>query len=68
LLQFTTNLPATAQAKVQLFDAQGRLIMLHDAYAGLNTMVIPSGVHGVYFLGLFQHGQAIGARKKIIVQ
>jgi hypothetical protein len=68
LLQFTTNLPATAHAKVQLFDAQGRLVLLHDAYPGLNTLAIPSPVRGIYFLGLFQDGRAIGARKKIIVE
>jgi hypothetical protein len=68
LLQFTTNLPATAHAKVQLFDAQGKLMLLHNAYAGLNTLVIPSFARGVYFLGLLQNGKAIGARQKVVLQ
>jgi hypothetical protein len=68
LLQFTAKLSATAHAKVQLFDVQGRLLLLHDAYPGLNTLVIPSSVRGVYFLGISQNGKTVGARQKIILQ
>lgn len=68
ILQFTTKLPATVHAKVQLFDAQGKLMLQQDAYPGLNTLIMPSPVRGIYFLGLFQDGKVLGARKKIIVQ
>ncbi len=68
LLQFTTKLPASAHAKVQLFDVQGRLLLRHDAYPGLNTLVIPSSVRGIYFLGISQNGKTVGARQKIVLQ
>lgn len=67
-LQFTTNLPPMARAKAQLFDVQGRLVLQRDVYTGLNTIMVPSPVNGFYFLGLFQNGKVIGARKKIILQ
>jgi hypothetical protein len=68
LLQFTTKLPSSAHATVQLFDAQGRLVLARDAYTGLNTLVMPSSARGVYFLGLLQDGKVTGARQKIVVQ
>ena len=68
LLQFTTKLPANAHARVQLFDAQGRLVLRHDAYPGLNTLFIQSPVRGIYFLSLSQDGKAIGTKQKVVLQ
>ncbi|THU40163.1 T9SS type A sorting domain-containing protein [Niastella caeni] len=68
VLQFTTKLPATAHAKVQLFDAQGKLLQQQGAYPGLNTMLIQSPVRGIYFLRLSQDGKVIGRRQKIVLQ